>query len=305
MRLASPWSLFKKLGRSGGPSATTPLTALAQGTSGVPSDSRPPSLKVQLDDSRFLPIRATEGAAGYDLSSSETVSIPASSTRCISTGIRIETPPDTYGRIADRSSVAKKGVTVSGGVIDADYRGIIKVILNNNGSNTYHIESGDKIAQLILERHSTPDTSIEPILTPTSRDNKGFGSTNPSRPPTPPRPIPPATPPTAPTSSPSSPSHDNETLCQCLDDADTADNAANADPQQSFTLVFKSKGQKVRGTVDTGAYSTWMDKSLYHLILYTRMPMALPQRMDDKSQWQVLVFSLLRSSADASANPFA
>ena len=69
----------------------------------------------------------------------------------------------TYGRLAARSGMASKhGIAVSGGVIDADYTGEIKVILRNHGDTIHEFKAGDRIAQLIVEKykHTMPLKSI-------------------------------------------------------------------------------------------------------------------------------------------------
>jgi dUTP pyrophosphatase len=100
----------------------------------------------------------------------------------IKTGISVAVPNGTYGRIAPRSGLAlKNGIDVMAGVIDADYRGDVGVILVNLGSSPFTINPGDRIAQLILEKIEY-NTSVQEIgeaddLSPTSRGANGFGST--------------------------------------------------------------------------------------------------------------------------------
>lgn len=71
-------------------------------------------------------------------------------------GLAFELPPGCYGRIAPRSSLAMKGVDVAGGVVDADYRGEVKAILVNHGSEVLLVNSGDRIGQLMLEKKWWP-----------------------------------------------------------------------------------------------------------------------------------------------------
>ena len=80
----------------------------------------------------IAPMRATEGSAGYDLSSAVDAVIPPNGRLAVSTGISIGLPEGTYGRVAPRSGLAfKYGIDVLAGVIDADYRGEVKCILYN------------------------------------------------------------------------------------------------------------------------------------------------------------------------------
>eukprot|EP01120_Amphizonella_sp_Union-15-10_P000134 TRINITY_DN10163_c0_g1_i2.p1 TRINITY_DN10163_c0_g1~~TRINITY_DN10163_c0_g1_i2.p1 ORF type:complete len:133 (-),score=34.83 TRINITY_DN10163_c0_g1_i2:3-401(-) len=94
--------------------------------------------------------------------------------------IALEIPEGHYGRIASRSSLALKHLNVGGGVIDSDYRGNLGVILFNHGDKPFTISRGDRIAQLILEKISTPEVFVvgdEESLEETQRGENGFGST--------------------------------------------------------------------------------------------------------------------------------
>ena len=76
-----------------------------------------------------VPTRGIPGAAGYDLYSSETITLPPHTRALVSTDIAIQVPIGTYGRIAPRSGLAAKfSIDLSTGVIDADYRGHVKVL---------------------------------------------------------------------------------------------------------------------------------------------------------------------------------
>lgn len=125
-----------------------------------------------------LPTRGSEGAAGYDLQSVESCVILPGKRAVVATGLSIELPPGVYGRIAPRSGLAvKHGIQVGAGVVDADYRGEVKVVLFNHDTNPYVIKPGYRIAQLVLERCETP--SVEEIFdsSDTQRGEGGFGST--------------------------------------------------------------------------------------------------------------------------------
>lgn len=125
-----------------------------------------------------LPVRKTEGSAGYDLSSAENVTINPSELKLVSTGLSIRVPSSTYGRIAPRSgNVVKHGVTVDAGVIDSDYTGIVKVAVRNWGNESFSISKGDRIAQLIVEQIQLPDVTSVNSLEHTKRGDGGFGST--------------------------------------------------------------------------------------------------------------------------------
>ena len=126
-----------------------------------------------------LPRRASAGAAGYDLTSTETVTIYPGTRGVVSTGISIKLPEGVYGRIAPRSGLAvKNGIQVGAGVIDSDYRGEIKVLLfNHSGDHAFNVEPGDRIAQLICERCKLPEVIQVDELDETERGEGKFGST--------------------------------------------------------------------------------------------------------------------------------
>lgn len=124
------------------------------------------------------PMRATAFSAGYDISSAEDAVIPPKARLAVSTGIAIGLPEGTYGRIAPRSGLAYKfGIDVFAGVIDADYTGEVKAILYNSGDQHFFIKTGDRIAQLIIEKIETPDVAVVLEIDDTARGAGGFGST--------------------------------------------------------------------------------------------------------------------------------
>ena len=90
----------------------------------------------KLRNSAAIPKRATENAAGYDLASAEETVVLAKGKAMVKTGISIATPEGCYGRIAPRSVLAvKKFIDVGAGVIDADYRGEVGVVLFNHSDD--------------------------------------------------------------------------------------------------------------------------------------------------------------------------
>ena len=86
--------------------------------------------------------------------------------------------PISDGRIAPRSGLAAKHMIDTGaGVIDADYRGQVKVLLFNHGDADFAVKPGDRVAQLILERIYTPEIEVVDELEESVRGAGGFGST--------------------------------------------------------------------------------------------------------------------------------
>ncbi|KAF2154661.1 dUTP diphosphatase [Myriangium duriaei CBS 260.36] len=138
-----------------------------------------PSLQVQLlSPTARAPTRGSAFAAGYDLYASRPASIPARGRALVETDISIAVPEGTYGRVAPRSGLAvKHGIDTGAGVIDADYRGPVKVLLFNVSDEDFSINEGDRIAQLVIERIYTPEVAVVEKLEESVRGAGGFGST--------------------------------------------------------------------------------------------------------------------------------
>ena len=138
-----------------------------------------PRLKVKkLDPKAILPAKGSASAAGYDICALENSVVPAKGKACIPTGLALVVPEGNYARLAPRSGLASKNfIDVGAGVVDSDYRGEVKVLLFNFGSEDFPVSAGDRIAQCIIEKY-TP-TVMEEIdeLPSTQRGAGGFGST--------------------------------------------------------------------------------------------------------------------------------
>lgn len=129
-----------------------------------------------------LPRYESGGAVGMDLRASlgEDVVILPLGRALISTGIRLEIPEGCEAQVRPRSGLAvSRGVTVlnSPGTIDSDYRGEIKVVLINLGSESFTVKNGDRIAQLVFSPVIRAVLEPAPALSETSRGSGGFGST--------------------------------------------------------------------------------------------------------------------------------
>ena len=128
-----------------------------------------------------LPSRATPHAAGYDVRSAEADFVLApKEIRLVSTGLEMELPEGMECQVRPRSGLAlRHGVTLpnSPGTIDPDYRGELRVILQNSGPEPVPFKRGDRIAQLVFHRFSTPEVVEVSELGATVRGENGFGST--------------------------------------------------------------------------------------------------------------------------------
>ncbi len=128
-----------------------------------------------------LPSRATEEAAGYDVrSSDEAVVLEPGEIRLVATGLVMELPSGIECQVRPRSGLAlKHGITLpnSPGTIDPDYRGELKVIMQNTGAEPFTIERGERIAQLVFARFEAPEIVEVDQVSATERGSGGFGST--------------------------------------------------------------------------------------------------------------------------------
>ena len=132
----------------------------------------------KISEHATLPVRGSDGAAGYDLASAYDYVVPARGKELVKTDLSIAIPKDTYARIAPRSGLAwKHFIDTGAGVVDYDYRGNVGVILFNHGEKDFEVKKGDRVAQLILERITTPEVAEVEDLDATDRGAGGFGST--------------------------------------------------------------------------------------------------------------------------------
>ncbi|HMO18355.1 MAG TPA: dUTP diphosphatase [Oligoflexia bacterium] len=123
-----------------------------------------------------------DGDAGFDLPAFEEVEILPKEMALIRTGVHLAIPRGWVGLVRDRSSVAaKKGGAVTAGVIDAGYRGEVKVVMHNLSNDPIQFSVGDRIAQCIVIPHlegvHAVQVSTEKELGSTERGEGGFGST--------------------------------------------------------------------------------------------------------------------------------
>jgi len=129
-----------------------------------------------------LPAYQTEHAAGMDMHANlkEEVCLQPLERALVSTGLFIELPVGYEAQVRPRSGMAyKHGITVlnSPGTIDADYRGEVKVLLVNLSNDTFTIQHGDRIAQMIVAAHAQVSWEETDLLGETKRGAGGYGST--------------------------------------------------------------------------------------------------------------------------------
>ena len=137
----------------------------------------------KLHQKAVVPHYATEGSAGLDLtviSDNDTIVIPYKSTMLCRTGLSFEIPKGYVGLIYIRSSIGTKlDLVLSNqvGVIDSDYRGEVMLPLRNLGRGARVVNSGTRIAQMVITPINQVDIEVAEELSETKRGDGGFGST--------------------------------------------------------------------------------------------------------------------------------
>ncbi len=137
---------------------------------------------VRLSHGEGLPVPeyASEDAAGLDIASAEDLTLEPGERHAVATGFAIEIPRGYEVQVRPRSGLAvRHGITClnTPGTIDSDYRGEVKVILINLGSEPFHVRRGDRVAQLVPAAVLRARFSEAPSLAETQRGSGGFGST--------------------------------------------------------------------------------------------------------------------------------
>ena len=150
--------------------------------SGLTNKKQIMTIKIINKSQHNLPNYETIASAGMDLRANltESISLNPLARAIVKTGLFIELPIGFEAQVRPRSGLAaKKGITVlnSPGTIDADYRGEIGVILVNLSNETFLIENGERIAQLIIAKHERAEWEEVKDLSETERGEGGFGST--------------------------------------------------------------------------------------------------------------------------------
>lgn len=132
----------------------------------------------KITESAIVPNFAHSTDAGMDIYADEMVELRAGKRTIVSTGIAMAIPEGCVGLIWDKSGIStKKGVKTIAGVIDAGYRGEIKVAILNTADETRIFNPGEKIAQMLIQKIEHPEVSIVDELSDTERGEGGFGST--------------------------------------------------------------------------------------------------------------------------------
>jgi len=134
----------------------------------------------KLKDEAVLPTRAHPGDAGLDLYACESAHIGPGERWSVGTGVAVEIPEGHAGLVLPRSGLARDhgiGLANAPGLIDAGYRGEVRVLLlNNDPAELFRVEPGDRIAQLVVIPVALADPVEVEALTDSARGDGGFGS---------------------------------------------------------------------------------------------------------------------------------
>jgi len=159
--------------------AENPIPAAEASPSVGPAEHLP-SLRIRRSPAVPMPQRAHPDDAGLDLASAEELVIPAGGRALVDTGLALALPPGTVGMVCPRSGLAARhGITVLNGpgIVDAGYRGPIKVALHNTDPlEPFSLQVGDRIAQLVVVPFLAPQLVEVADLDETARADAGFGS---------------------------------------------------------------------------------------------------------------------------------
>ena len=149
-------------------------------------------MRIMLDEGAYMPTRAHDTDAGYDLYATDDFFVRGSRTSNVSngweanvrigsakhdTGVHVEIPKGYVGMVKSKSGLNVKHGLTAEGVIDCGYTGSIVVKLYNHTGEAYKFKKGDKIAQLVIMPIITPDLELVNSLDKTERGDGGFGST--------------------------------------------------------------------------------------------------------------------------------
>ena len=131
------------------------------------------------DDAGYVPAYAHEGDAGLDLRAVENYDIEPGESAMVRTGLRVEIPSGCVGLEFPRSGLGSRGITMRNcvGVIDSGYRGEVLCSLWNTTHETFHVEKGDRVCQIVVMPYCPCSVEESESLSESERGTDGYGST--------------------------------------------------------------------------------------------------------------------------------
>ena len=137
-------------------------------------------MKIEVLENGFMPEKAHEDDAGYDIRSAENLTLNPGQSRLVKAGFKIQLDKGYEAQVRSRSGWANKHQIIvlnSPGTIDPGYRGEVGVILANLGQTPMTISTGDRIAQMVIAKFESPEFKEGKVLAKSDRGEGGFGST--------------------------------------------------------------------------------------------------------------------------------
>lgn len=133
-------------------------------------------IKIKLDPGAYMPSKAYEYDAGYDLKATESFTVPAGGSYTTDTGVHMAVPAGYCGLLVSKSGLNVKHDITSTGLIDSGFRGSLRVKLYNDSKWDYEFHAGDKISQIVIL--PAPETELEAVseLNESERGERGYGS---------------------------------------------------------------------------------------------------------------------------------
>lgn len=134
-------------------------------------------MKIKLDDGAYTPLRMHDTDAGLDIRAMHSQRIMPHSSAVFHTGVHVELPEGTAGLLVSKSGLNVKKDITSTGLVDAGFTGEILVKLYNHGEESYLVNAGDKITQLVVFPVLFEPVEIVDDINGGERGNNGYGST--------------------------------------------------------------------------------------------------------------------------------
>ena len=135
-------------------------------------------IKVQIDKNSTVPTRGTRNSAAIDIYAAERAKVGPGQTLAIPLKLRMAIPEGYCMLLLSRSGLASKGLTVQGGLIDSDFRGVLHCILHNSSNKPFNIEANQRVCQgVIIKSEEVEFEEKDELDDPGTRGANGFGST--------------------------------------------------------------------------------------------------------------------------------
>lgn len=134
------------------------------------------TVPITLDPGAYIPTKAYDNDAGFDLKTREDFTVPAGGSYTTDTGVHMALPDGYCGLVVAKSGLNVKHGITSTGLLDSGFRGSLKIKLYNYSKYDYQFKAGEKISQLVILPIPVVDLEVVEELDDTERSDRGFGS---------------------------------------------------------------------------------------------------------------------------------